>query len=84
MAAQAPELSAGREPMPERWCYSCGRVGKSTKGSARGAKKVRFVRCRRTQPAHGQGFGAHDGSPLAKFFSGGRLLLPRTAGLFRI
>ena len=51
MAAQAPELPAGREPMPDRWCYFCGRVGKSTKGSARGAKKVRFVRYRRTQPS---------------------------------
>jgi hypothetical protein len=27
MAAQAPELPAGREPMSERWCYFCGRKG---------------------------------------------------------
>eukprot|EP01047_Picozoa_sp_COSAG01_P143711 COSAG01_NODE_75363_length_196_cov_667.123711_1_plen_29_part_01 len=27
MAAQAPELPAGREPMLERWCYFCGRRG---------------------------------------------------------
>jgi len=79
MAAQAPELPAGREPMPERWCYFCGNQGKSTKGSARGRKKVNFYRCRRTQPGHGQGAAAHDGSPASYYFPGGRLLRPRTA-----
>ena len=38
MAAQAPELPAGREPMSERWCYFCGRKGKPTRGSSRGRK----------------------------------------------
>ena len=35
MAAQAPKLPAGREPMSERWCYFCGRRGKPTRGSSR-------------------------------------------------
>ena len=48
MAAQAPELPAGREPMSERWCYFCGRRGKPTRGSSRGRKRVAFVRCGHT------------------------------------
>ena len=78
MATQASELPAGRESMSQRWCYFCDHRGQSTKGSRRGKKKVRFFRCRRTQPGHGRGFfGAHDGSPSAYYFPGGRLLLPR-------
>eukprot|EP01049_Picozoa_sp_SAG25_P000094 SAG25_NODE_3_length_30426_cov_8.268210_23_plen_351_part_00 len=78
MAAQAPELPAGREPMLERWCYFCGRRGQPTRGSSRGRKRVAFVRCGHTQPGRGRGATAHDGSPSAKYFPGGRRLLPRT------
>jgi hypothetical protein len=53
MAAQAPELPAGREPMSERWCYFCGRRGQPTRGSSRGRKRVAFVRCGHTQPGRG-------------------------------
>jgi hypothetical protein len=43
MAAQAPELPAGREPMSRRWCYFCGRRGQPTRGCSRGKKRVAFV-----------------------------------------
>ena len=71
MAAQAPELPAGREPMSERWCYFCGRRGKPTRGSSRGRKRVAFVRCGHTQPGRGRGATAHDGMQWSLCVRGG-------------
>jgi hypothetical protein len=50
-------LPAGDEKRAGIRCYFCDRCAQETKGSKRGRKRVRFHRCRCTQPQVG-GFNA--------------------------